>query len=185
MRNKIFLAGKIASGKSTVTQTIAQHIGFPYISYGGILRHYSRENGLPQTRESLQALGQNTVNQYGYKGFVDWAMEYSSHIAWDGPLIVDGVRHPLVYERILEIFPEAILIYCDCDEETQIKRIEVRDGLERDKILEIISHETEKHISELESYADIVYRPESNIGNVIEELEVLMSSVTVNDTGPV
>lgn len=140
---------------------------------------------MPRTRESLQAFGQNVKDQYGYEGFLDWSIEHSPYVNWDGPLVVDGLRHPIIYEKIIEKFPEVILVYCDCDRETQIGRIVVRDKITLEEAEKIISHQTEKYVSDLESYAHIVYRIESGIEDIIQKLDRLMPGITANYAGPI
>jgi hypothetical protein len=143
------------------------------------------ENGFSRTREALQAFGQDVKDQYGYEGFLDWSIEHSPYINWNGPLVVDGLRHPVIYEKIMERFPGAILVYCDCDKETQIRRTITRDEITLEEAEKIISHQTEKYVSDLEAYAHIVYRPESSIEDVIQELDRLMSGTAANYAGPI
>ncbi|MBU4338343.1 AAA family ATPase [Patescibacteria group bacterium] len=173
---KICIAGKIACGKSTVSEVIVRHFGFPRVSFGDILRKYSRTQGLPQTREALQNLGQKILDQYGYDGFLKWAMDNSPDTNWNGPLIIDGLRHIAVYEHIVELFPETILVYCKCDMQTQISRIVSRDKITKEEAIKIVSHSTERYIQELESYAHIVYRTDSDMQNIIGQLDKLIQN---------
>jgi len=85
----------------------------------------------------------------------------------------------------MERFPGAILVYCDCDKKTQIRRTVVRDEITSEEAEKIISHQTEKYVSDLEPYAHIVYRPESSIEDIIQELDRLMSGTTANYAGPI
>lgn len=175
MSIKIYVAGKIASGKSTLAKQIMRHTGFPQISFGNTLKEYSQEQNLPQSREMLQSLGQDVLDEYGYSGFLKWIIDHSSSTDWNGPLIIDGFRHPLIYESALKVFPKSILLYCECDEATQIDRILVRDALTLEDIKKIISHKTEIYVSELKPYAHIVCQPESEIENTLRELDKLIS----------
>ncbi len=176
MKVKICVAGKIACGKSTVAEAIVLHTGFPRISFGDILRKYSEERSLPQTREALQELGQKILDRYGYDGFLKWSMEHSPDINWNDSLVVDGVRHLAVYKRIVELFPETILIYCSCDIQMQIERILSRDGIAKEEAIKIVSHQTERYIQELETYADIIYRPESDMQGILRKLDKLIQN---------
>lgn len=174
MKVKICIAGKIACGKSTVAEAIMLHTGFPRISFGDILQKYSEEQDLPQTREALQELGQKILDQYGYDGFLKWAIDHSPNINWNDSLIIDGLRHVAVYRHITELFPETILVYCSCDIQTQIKRILSRNRITREEAIKIVSHPTEKYIQELEPYTDVIYRSESDIPGILSKLDKLV-----------
>ncbi len=174
MNVKICIAGKIACGKSTVAEIIARYTGFPRISFGNILRKYSESQNLHQTREGLQNLGQKILDRYGYGGFLKWAMEHSSDVNWTESLVIDGVRHVAIYQRITEIFPKTILVYCDCDTQTQINRILTRDKITKKEAIKVISHPTEKYVQNLKPYADIIYRLGSSVPDLISQLDKLM-----------
>lgn len=174
MNVKVCIAGKIACGKSTITEAIARHTSFPRISFGNILRKYSKEQNLPQTREALQDLGQKILDEYGYGGFLEWTIEHSPNINWNGPLLIDGLRHLAVYECILEMFPSTILVYCNCNVQTQINRIVARDKITKEEALKIISHPTEKYIQDIKPYADIIYQSGSNVSGAIRQFDKLM-----------
>lgn len=51
-----------------------------------ILRKYFEEQNLPQIREALQNLGQKILDEYRYEGFLEWTIEHSPNINWNGPL---------------------------------------------------------------------------------------------------
>ena len=173
---KICIAGKIACGKSTVAKEITVYTGFPRISFGDILRNYSQEHDIPQTREALQDLGQKILDQHGYEGFLKWAMNNSPNTDWNGSLVIDGLRHVAVYESIVELFPETILVYCSCDPEVQVNRILSRDKITKEEAIKIVSHPTERYIQELEPYAHIVYRPESDIQDIMRQLDKIIQN---------
>ena len=90
MNVKVCIAGKIACGKSTITEAIARHTGFPQVSFGNVLRKYFEEQDLPQTRKALQNLGQKILDEYGYEGFLEWTIKHSPDINWGGSLLIDG-----------------------------------------------------------------------------------------------
>lgn len=52
-------------------------------------------------------------------------------------IIIDGLRHEVVYNRIKELFPKSniVLIYVDCEEEHRIKNLLIRGdkSLDADK----------------------------------------------------
>jgi len=128
LNTKIYVAGKICSGKSTLAKKIAEHTGYPLISFGGILKDHLVRSDLPVTRESLQRIGQELINQLDYEGFLRWSIEHSPQIQWNGPLIVDGLRHGTIYTRLVVLFPRGVLVYCVCDLRTQLARLMARSA---------------------------------------------------------
>jgi dephospho-CoA kinase len=170
---KICFAGKIATGKSSIAQAVAQHTGFSIVSFGDILGRDMEKRGLLRNRKTLQIYGQSIIKQQGYRGFFQWIIEHSQHIDWNMPLIVDGFRHRLVYESVSDKF-STILIYCDCDTVTQVERIMHRDRITFREAESIISHETEKYVSELEHCAHIICRQNFDIPAIVAEIDTLI-----------
>ena len=178
MSLRICVAGKISSGKSTLAKAVSLHIGFPIISFGGILRDYSESNGLPTTRKDLQRLGQEIIDQIGFEGFLRWIISHST-ISWDDSLIIDGLRHKEIYENILRMFPRTLLVYCDCDLETQISRMITRDGVGESEARRILLHETEMHVEELRAVAQIVFQPDDRVEDFLKGLNGIISQMRI------
>lgn len=177
MDTKICVAGKICSGKSTLAKKIAEHTIYPLISFGGILKDHLVKSDLPVTRESLQRIGQELIDQLGYDGFLRWSVEHSSQIQWDGPLIVDGLRHGAIYARFVEMFPRSVLVYCVCDLETQLVRLMARDKISENAAREILSHETEQYVSELEPRANLFFRPGDSTDDFLAQLDAFIAKL--------
>lgn len=174
MKVKIYVAGKICSGKSTLAKRIAEHTGYPLISFGGILKNHLVKSDLPITRESLQRIGQELIDQLGYEGFVQWSIEHSPEIQWDGHLIVDGLRHGVIYNHLVDKFPRSFLVYCACDPKTQLARLMARDRINEEEARRILSHGTEHYVSELEPQANLVFRPEDSLEDFLARLDALI-----------
>lgn len=174
MDTKIYVAGKICSGKSTLAKKIADHTGYPLISFGGILKDHLVKSDLPVTRESLQRIGQELIDQLGYDGFLRWSIEHSPQIQWNGSLIVDGLRHGEIYFRLVETFPHSILIYCACDPGTQLARLMARYQQDENDARETLSHETEKYVSELETSTNLFFRPGDSVDDFLVQLDALI-----------
>jgi len=171
---KIYVAGKICSGKSTLAKKIAEHTGYPLISFGGILKDHLVRSDLPVTRESLQCIGQELIDQLGYEGFLRWLIEHSPQIQWNSPLIVDGLRHGTIYTRLAGLFPRGVLVYCVCDLGTQLARLMVRDQLDENDARETLSHETEQYVSELEASANLFFRPGDSADDFLAQLDAFI-----------
>lgn len=174
METKIYVAGKICSGKSTLARKIAEHTNYPLISFGGILKDHLAKSDLPVTCDSLQRIGQELIDQLGYEEFLRWSIEHSPQIQWERSLIIDGLRHGTIYTCLAERFPRGILVYCVCDQETQLARLVVRDQINEGEARRILSHETEQHVSELESKAQLLFRPENSLEDFLNQLDTLI-----------
>ena len=171
---KIYVAGKICSGKSTLAKEIASFTGYQVISFGTIIKEYLVQNGQPVTREILQSAGQELINQFGYDGFLRWSIEHSSKSRWNSSLIVDGLRHAGIYRCLLDMFPLSLLVYCDCSPTTQLKRIITRDHISANEAQGILCHETEQHISELNPLANLCFQAEDSIETFLLRLDKLI-----------
>lgn len=174
MNVKICVAGKICSGKSTMASRIAEQIECPMVSFGGVLRHYSERNKLPAGRKGLQELGKQLINQFGFEGFLEWIIKESS-IDWSYPLVLDGVRHIKIYGYMAKKFSNTILVYCDCDEETQIVRLRTRDGIRENDAKQIISHTTESGVENLRAIAHMVFQSNFMLDEFLHELNNFIS----------
>lgn len=178
MNLKICVAGKISSGKSTLVRAVSSHIGFPIISFGGILRDYSISKGLPVKRTDLQRLGQEIIDQFGFGGFFKWMLEHST-TSWNESLIIDGLRHKDIYGHIIGMFPQTLLVYCDCDLKTQISRMIARDGIGENEARQILSHETEMHVEGLRAVAQLVFQPDDRVEDFIKQLDDYISQMRI------
>lgn len=174
MNVKIFIGGGTCSGKSTLAKMIAEKAGYPVTSFGGILRDHARASNLPLTVESLQNLGQRLINHLGYDGFLQWIISHSPNVSWDGPLVLDGVRHAAMHESLKKAFPTSVLVYCVCEKELQLERIMNRDGISRKDAERILSHPLEQFISDIEPQANLFFRPGDSTDDFLAQLDALI-----------
>ena len=169
MNVKVCVAGKICSGKSTLANQIARQAGCSLVSFGGVLRHYSERNKLPAGRRDLQELGKQLIDRLGFEDFLEWIIKESS-IVWSQPLVLDGIRHIKIYGYVAKKFPGTILVYCDCDEETQVARLRTRDGICAEDAKQIISHATESCVEDLKALAHMVFQPHFVLDEFLSKL---------------
>lgn len=177
MNIKICVAGKICSGKSTLAKKIAIHTGYPLVSFGGIFNDHLVRSDLPVTRDTLQSLGQELINQLGYEGFLQWSIRHSPHIQWNSSLVIDGLRHGVIYSYLVEMFLRTVLIYCGCDSKIQTTRLMERDKIDRGRAERIISHETEQYIAELEPRANLFFRPGDSTEDFLAQLDAFIAKL--------
>jgi len=72
------------------------------------------------------------------------------------------------------MFPQNILVYCDCNREIQLGRLLNRDGITRDDAHRILSHMLEKSVSTLKPKAHLFFRPEDSTEDFLVRLSTLI-----------
>jgi len=149
-------AGKIGSGKSTVSAEVARTLGWSRASFGDYLRTVAKSNGFGESREVLQELGASLVE----KGVEEFCRAVLAHYQWNAgePLVVDGIRHAEVVEALRRLVAplELRVVFLDVDDNTRRARLR---GIDEDipKKLELVeAHSTEEQANErLPALADL------------------------------
>lgn len=104
--------GGIASGKSTLSKSVAQQLGCKRVSFGDYVRKVARERGLDDLSVPvLQVIGQDMVRNHleqfcrNILEEADWAHGQS--------LVLDGLRHVEVAEKLRGfVAPTRLVIIC-------------------------------------------------------------------------
>lgn len=142
----IGFAGKIASGKSTISAEVAKALGWPRASFGDYLRIFAKSSGLGESREVLQEIGASLVAK-DVEGFCRAVL---THYQWSAgePLIVDGIRHAEVVDALRRLVAplELRLVYIDVDEEARRARLRQDDGDLPEKLQMVERHSTEEQV---------------------------------------
>lgn len=146
------IAGKIASGKSTLARALAARIGGERLGFGDYVREVARSKGLDFTdRNVLQELGQQlvTADPAAFVGGILRNANYAS----GRPIVFDGVRHVVVWNEIADVArlsgDAATLVYLDMPEEIRRARLAARG-------LSITAASAfDKHVSEQELDGDL------------------------------
>lgn len=125
----VSFAGRIGSGKSSVSQTLAEMLEWPRVSFGDYLRaELVRRGQNPESREALQDLGQALVAT-GSEPFCRAVLD-SGHFRPGEYLLVDGIRHVSVQNILVAMAAPSIvkLIFLAADDTQRLKRVEARAG---------------------------------------------------------
>ena len=126
----VSFAGQIGSGKSSVSNMLAETLGWPRVGFGDYLRDEVRRcGGNPDSRKALQDFGESLV---------DSNPEIFCHSVLDvvgfspgADLLLDGVRHGNIQKIVQRIVApsKAKLIYLSADDCTRFERVMIRpDG---------------------------------------------------------
>jgi len=139
-------AGKIGSGKSTLSSELAKRINWDRVSFGNYVRSLAEKRGLRQTREILQQLGAQMVNddcESFCRGFLAYA-------GWKAglPLVIDGIRHERVLSTLRDLMKPARLwlVFIDVDENVLKQRRSSRDSALKSDYIEVEKHSTEVEV---------------------------------------
>ena len=140
----IGFAGKIASGKSTLSERFAEEMGWPYVSFGDYVRTVARQRGEDDSqREILQQIGASLVEQ-DCEGFCRAVLQQAQWQSGE-PLVIDGIRH-IEVKQVLEnlVAPSKfVLIYISVDEQIRRQRLHHEGIDDPERIERIESASTE------------------------------------------
>jgi cytidylate kinase len=172
------IVGKIRSGKSSLSRSLADELKWPFVSFGDQVRSVAHQRGLDNSREVLQEVGENLVETEPRKfceavlAQADWQPGQS--------LIVDGIRHLKIVEILRDFVRPSVLrlIYVKTADDVRESRLATeicgRQDLER-----IEHHSTEEQVGTiLPGLVDLTVDGEKPLGNLISEVRVLLGENT-------
>lgn len=119
-------AGRIASGKSSLSAAIANRLSLPRASFGDYVRHVAEYVGLDANeRTILQDLG-NFLVRYP-KAFCTKVLEQGGYQPNYG-LVIDGIRHVEILDELRQLVAPArvILIFVVADDAAIERRVRDR-----------------------------------------------------------
>jgi dephospho-CoA kinase len=161
-------AGKVGSGKSTVSARVAEALAWPRASFGDYLREVARSKGLDGSREVLQELGASLVQS----GPDEFCRALLTHCGWSAgePLVVDGIRHEEVANALRRLVAplELRLIFMETDDRLRHERLRERDSATSEKLERIESHSTEQQAKErLAGVADLCLQGDRPLSELV------------------
>jgi len=163
-------AGKISSGKSTITSRLAETLRWKRASCGDHVRKVAAARGIPDTRHNLQELGQNLMSS-DVMLFCNSVLKEANWNQGDS-IIIDGIRHKEAVETFRSLgSPSRFgLVFLDLNNsELEIRRAK--------NLSRVPDHEADKHRSEhqilddsLKDGADLVLDGTLHINAQIDEV---------------
>jgi adenylate kinase family enzyme len=146
----VALSGRTKSGKSTVAEALADHLGWPSASFGNFVRSEAASRGIGETREELQDLGEALIEDLGWEEF---CLRTLCHVELEGssvPCIVDGVRHVDALTTLRKIFqPVPVhLVHLEVPDELRDARL-ATDGVSGEQGKKWEEHSTERDVATL------------------------------------
>ncbi|AIF85380.1 cytidylate kinase [Candidatus Nitrososphaera evergladensis SR1] len=172
-------AGRIGSGKSTLSKEISEKMKWRRISFGDYVRSVASDRNLDHSRETLQQLGEALIVELGWKPFCKAVLDFGN---WDPsePLIVDGVRHLEALNAIKDIvYPARVaLIFITLPEAERLERIERRDGVGRVGLTAVDSHSTESQVGfQLVELADLKVDGSTPVDKLVAQVTSFLQTV--------
>lgn len=120
-------SGQIGSGKSSVSEAVAEALGWRRTGFGDYLRcEIARSGGDPDDRQALQDLGQARVDQDAAT-FCRDVLAAAGFQPGDN-FVIDGIRHVSIFEHLAQVSApsEAKLLFLDAGEGTRNSRVQTR-----------------------------------------------------------
>lgn len=138
------LTGRFAAGKGTVAETLVRR-GFVYHSLSDLLREELRADGIPESRDSLHAIG-NRLRREGGPGAL--ALRLLPRLQDGRDHIVDSIRNPVEVE-VLRRLPGFTLVAVDADPKVRFARLRARARIgDPETFEEFAAHEAREAASE-------------------------------------
>ena len=169
----ISVCGQICSGKTYAANAISDKLNIPIASFGGYVKSYCEKNGLQTDRKTLQDVGERFVTDNPTQFVMD-VIEYSRGDS--NRIIVEGIRHKVIFETILQISEKNISIYLEANQKARYDRFQQRKRgdthiLTFEEFSLHNNHPVEQEIEELKPLCDIV------IDSTSDYMTTLLTSV--------
>jgi dephospho-CoA kinase len=152
--------GRSGSGKDTLVNYLGAKCGIPTFSTGDIIRKIAEIEDLPQTRETLQQLSQQYMEEYGSDYFIRRLIREIEGI-YEDTVGITGIRRPEEIDALRKRFSNVLIVHVAVD--TPLRRFsrlqdrsEPRDPEHYEVFLKQEQEEEQLfHISETVERADI------------------------------
>lgn len=167
----VAFAGKIGSGKTTVTNSLAGLLCWHRASFGDYVRLVVRERRLDATREELQRVGTELLRE-DPRHFCSSVLLNCGWRCGEN-LIIDGLRHVETIEIIQKLVQPALLriVFLSVDEETRIDRLTQRGEADATTIAPADAHSSEQQASStLAASADLVIDANKPVDEIVREV---------------
>lgn len=149
MSKVVALAGKIGSGKTTITKSLADLFDWPRASFGDYVRAAARQRGMKDTREVLQALGTEILRADPGK----FCQSVLAHSGWNAGqnLLIDGLRHEETIEIIkgLTRATTVSIVFVKISEEVRLERLMGREGTDAKYRTMVEAHSSEAQVTSI------------------------------------
>lgn len=165
----VCFSGQIGSGKSSVSRTVADRLGWKRAGFGDFLRaELQSAGGDPTSREQLQDLGQSLITTDA-EGFCRRVLAAGGFTPGDN-FVLDGVRHVQACSTLQRLARPSVgrLIFLTADNE--VLRLRVASRSDAADLIRATAHAVESEtFKDLPSIADRVIDVNQSIDAVVED----------------
>lgn len=172
---QILLAGPMRAGKSTLARGVAAQLDAGMASFGDAVRERTRQLGLPESRETLQSIGERWIDEDK-----DGLCVQVLRPVIDRPrVIVDGVRHASVANTLARLMCGCTTVLAYVRVDAAVRRSRFHAGGLDDALIESLSaHSTEADLGSLRELADIILDGSDLVDTNVRRLRVLVEERT-------
>jgi dephospho-CoA kinase len=148
----IGITGQLGSGKTTAAEYLAIEHCFNHIRYSQVLADWFKED--PERKSELQVVGWEVMSG-GIQAELNCRL--LSKIARGTNWVVEGLRHPLDYETLKNVFASRFhLIYIDSSREQRWLRLQKRGRFRTfTEFCTADQHPVEELIPQLKQFAEL------------------------------
>jgi dephospho-CoA kinase len=178
----IGITGKIGSGKDEALKYLKARYGVPYISTGDIVREIAGKEGVPPTRDNLDAIAEQCFIELGKGCFVKMVAAEIQKRGWQVAGI-SGIRAPADVAALKDIFGVGfILLRIEVkDPGLRFRRILGRhEGRDPEKYEEFMTQDRGEeeifHISKTAAMADFVLKNDGPVEDLHKQIDKLVSA---------
>ena len=166
------LSGPIAAGKTTAARLL-ERMGFRYCRFSEIIAQEVRERGVPVTRSTLQAFGEEAHNRrFGQRELQN---KLAVRVGQARTIVVDGLRHPEDRAFLRERWGIAAFhLHIDAGVALRFRRYTAETGGTDDDFHRAEAHAVEQNVQQMGRLAD---RTIVNAGPIREFEEKLRNAV--------
>ena len=177
------VAGRIASGKTSISRRLVGALGAGYASFGDEVREraHALHDGISD-RRSLQDLGERLVRREPVE-FVEAGLARSEPpLDSVGIVVIDGVRHLAIAGLVKRLLADrlSLLIYIETSREVRMTRAS-RHGAQSNETIRSDDHANEAEVDDLRDSADLVVGGDDDAGvvaqRILQQLEEILSPV--------
>jgi len=164
----IVFSGPIGSGKTTISQALAEATGIPRVSFGSLIRSRAERDGASSDRVSLQQLGAKLVHRDPEQLCAE-VLAQAANGKIKG-IIIDGVRHTTILATLCRLLAplQPVLVFVERKEVTApLFKFGTDDP---SMIVAIQQHSTEAELERLRVAAELTISKKASVDGAVKKI---------------
>ena len=152
----VAFAGKIGSGKTSISTMVSRVLGCKRASFGDYVRNVVSTRGLELTRENLQRVGTEILEANTFE-FCRNVLSYSGWSQGE-PLVIDGLRHSETIPVLNQLVSPTRLqvVYMEIDDQSRLERLGICGETQVALLASADAHSSEQQLTALHDIADLI-----------------------------